>query len=294
MRILITGIGGMLGHDLARVLKDSHQIFGVGRKKRSFGNGIKYFRCDLLNPSDLQKIVKQVRPDVVIHSAGKTQVDDCELNPLEAYSENVLATQFLVKALKPYRPRFIHVSSDYVFDGKKKSPYVESDSPAPLSAYGATKFLGEEAVRNSGLSWVIVRTSWLYGLNGPNFVETMLRMGRDRDVLNVVTDQKGSPTYTKDLAFAIKKIVEEKKSRGIFNVTNSGVTNWNAYAKAILKESGLNHIKVLGIKARDFNRPAPRPENSVLDNSKFQKTFRFKARNWQAALKDYLKEAQAK
>lgn len=292
MRILITGIGGMLGHDLVRAFKGSHQIFGIGRKKRSFGSRIKYFCCDLLNPGDLQKTLKQIRPDVVIHAAAKTQVDDCELNPIEAYSENALATQFLVNALKSYCPHFIYISSDYVFDGKKKSPYMELDAPSPLSVYGATKLLGEEAVRNSGLPWVIVRTSWLYGLKGPNFVATILRISRDKNVLKVVTDQKGSPTFTKDFAVAIKKIVEKKNSRGIFNVTNSGVTNWNAYAKAIFKESGVNHIKVLGIKAREFNRPAPRPGNSVLSNSRFQKAFGFKTRNWRDALKDYLKEAQ--
>lgn len=292
MRILITGIGGMLGHDLVKALKGHYQIFGIGRKKRSFGSGIKYFRCDLLNAGDLNKTLKQVRPDVVIHAAAKTQVDDCELNPLQAYLENVLATQFLIKALKPYRSRLIFVSSDYVFDGKKKSPYVESDLPAPLSAYGATKLLGEEAVRNSGLPWVIVRTSWLYGLKGPNFVATILRLGREKKSLKVVTDQKGSPTYTKDLALAIKKIVEVKNLHGIFNVSNSGVTNWNAYAKAIFKESGMNRIKVLGIKARAFNRPAPRPGNSVLNNSKFQRAIGLKTRNWQEALKDYLKETK--
>lgn len=284
----------MLGSDLAKVLSGSHLLFGLGRKKRSFGGKVQYVSCDLLDTAHLEKCVKRISPDIVIHSAAKTQVDDCELDPYEAYLGNVLATQFLIKTVKPYRPRFIYISTDYVFDGKKRGPYLETDVPAPLNVYGATKLLGEDVVHGSGLPYVIVRTSWLYGLNGPNFVATILKISREKNVLKVVTDQQGCPTYTKDLAEAIEKIINAKNVFGIFNVTNSGATNWNAYAKLILSESGVNHTKVLNIKTNDLDRPALRPRNSVLSNVKFEKRFGCKIRNWRLALRDYLKEFQKK
>lgn len=291
MRILITGIGGMLGHDLARALKGSNQIFGIGRKKRSFKEKqAKYFFCDLLEPAALEKIVQKIRPQVVVHTAAKTQVDECELKPAEAYSNNVLATKFLIRSVMRYRPLFVYISTDYVFDGKKKSAYVENDSAHPLNVYGATKWLGEEVVRSSGLPYVIVRTSWLYGLNGPNFAATILRIARRGRDLNVVTDQKGSPTYTKDLALAIKEIIEAKNIRGILHVTNSGVTNWNEYAKWILKEAGVNHVKVNAIRTKDSDRPALRPKNSVLNNTRLKSRLGQPLRHWQEALRDYLKE----
>jgi len=292
MRVLITGIGGMLGNDLARVLKDSHQVIGIGRRKRKFEKKIQYFTCDLLKPARLEKYIRKIRPQVIIHSAAKTKVDDCELNPVEAYRENVLATQFLLRAVSPYKPLFVYISTDYVFDGSKNRPYVEQDVPAPLNVYGATKLLGEKLVQDSGLRWVIVRTSWLYGLKGSNFVATILKVSHGKKELKVVTDQTGSPTYTKDLAEALKNIMESRNIRGIFNVTNSNAAHWNQYAKQILSEAGLNHVRILAIKTKDSQRPARRPLNSRLSNAKFKSFFGYQLRPWQEALKDYLRESK--
>ncbi len=291
MRILITGLGGMLGSDLLKILSGSHQVFGIGRKKRKFSSRkVSYFSVNLSDLISLKKCLAKIKPDIVIHSAAKTHVDDCELKPLEAYQQNVLATQNLIEAVKFCRPRFIYVSTDYVFNGSKRSGYSEKDFVGPLNVYGATKLLGERMVQNSGLKWSIIRTSWLYGLNGPNFVTTIMRLAREKKNLKVVSDQNGSPTYTKDLAFAIKRIVEKKNTDGILNVTNFGVTNWNAYAKQILKESGINHVKVGAIKTKASDRPALRPQYSILTGIKFQRTFGSRLRNWQEALKDYLEE----
>ena len=221
-------------------------------------------------------------------------MDDCELNPREAYRDNVAATNVLVEALQTIKPLFIYVSTDYVFDGAKKSAYDESDRPAPLNVYGRTKWLGEEIVRKSNLPWLIIRTSWLYGKNGANFVKAILKLAGKRRELKVVTDQMGAPTYTKDLALGIQKLIEIARAKRIrnqiFNLTNSGKTSWNGFAKQILKESGKIRIVVKPVVSSQFPRPAARPANSVLSNRKFIRTAGWTMRSWQEALKDYLKE----
>lgn len=292
MKVLITGAGGMLGRDLIRVLSKSHELFGIGRKKRQLKN-VKYFVCDLLDPISVSRCVKKIQPQAVIHTAAKTQVDDCQLKPMEAYLENVLATQSMLRAVRPFRPLFIYISTDYVFDGKKKSAYREGDSVKPLNVYGATKWCGERLVEESGCPWVILRSSWLYGQHGPNFVRTILKLARTRKSLCVVTDQRGAPTFTRDLALAIERLLQaagqRKRIQGIYHLTNRGVTNWNQYAKRILKEAGRNHLPVLAMRTKDSDRPALRPANSCLNNDRFNRKFGYEMRPWQEALSEFMK-----
>lgn len=285
----------MLGHDLARVLADEHEIYGLGRKKRVFENKkVRYFAGDLLDLDTLSRHIRKIRPEIVIHSAAKTQVDGCELKPLEAHLNNILVTKLLLRSAAPYQPLFIYISTDYVFDGGKRSPYTETDSVNPLNVYGATKWLGEEMVRHSGLNWAIIRTSWLYGKQGPNFAATILRLSKSHRNLKVVTDQKGSPTHARDLALGIKRLLESTRSgsgcQEIYHLTASGQTSWNQYAKEILKESGVKNVSVHGIKTKNYGRPALRPANSVLSNEKFQRRFGFQLRPWKEGLRDFLRE----
>ena len=162
MRILITGIAGMLGRDLVRTSDDKRTLYGLGRSRAKFKQKhVKYFSCDLLNLKQIKRCVDKIQPDMVIHTAAMTRVDDCELKSHEAYRGNELATQFLVRALAASKPLLIHISTDYVFDGKNRSPYMESDLPRPVSVYGSTKWQAEQVVQNSGLPWIILRTAWL-------------------------------------------------------------------------------------------------------------------------------------
>ncbi len=283
----------MLGRDLVEVLKENFQLYGLGRKKRKI-LGVHYFQCDLLDLNKTEKIISKVKPDVVIHAAAKTQVDECELNPKEAYRENVLATLYLLKGLGNQKPLLIHISSDYVYSGNAKGKVRESEEINPVNVYGYSKWLAEELVGSWLGPKLILRTSWLYGRNGHNFVKAILNISRAKKVLKVVSDQKGSPTYTKDLAQSIKKIIlkwkKNKSISGVFHLSNSGVTHWKKYADQIIKLAGRKHVKVVPIKTKDYSRPAMRPKNSCLDNSKLKRVFGFQMRDWNLALNDYMVE----
>ncbi|TML87794.1 MAG: dTDP-4-dehydrorhamnose reductase [Actinobacteria bacterium] len=253
MRVLITGAGGQLGHDLVDAFADHDTVATT------------HVQLDVADRDAVLAAITELRPDAVVHAGAWTDVDGCETDPDRAFRTNALGTRHVVEGARVAGARVCFVSTDYVFDGTGDRPWVEWDAPAPLSVYGRSK-LGGERELDPGAT--IVRTSWVCGAHGRNFVKTMLRAAAERDELTVVDDQHGCPTFTSDLAGAIRRLVVARLP-GTFHVTNQGATTWFAFARAILAAAGLDPAKVRPIATADLlpARPAPRPANSVLDNA---------------------------
>ncbi|ACM20228.1 dTDP-6-deoxy-beta-L-lyxo-hexopyranos-4-ulose 4-(Si)-reductase [Geotalea daltonii FRC-32] len=271
--ILIVGAKGMLGQDLMA-------LFGPGAR------GVDLEDIDITSLESVQKVLFTIRPRVVINAAAYTDVDGCETNQEPAMQVNGEGVAHLALATSEIGAKLVQVSTDYVFDGGKGSPYLEDEPTAPLSVYGESKLAGEMNARFNP-DHVIVRTQWLYGINGKNFVETMLRLATEKRELAVVDDQIGSPTWTVDLALAIKALVE-KDCRGIYHAANAGFCSWNEFARAIFAESGLD-VTVNPMSTKDLGRPAPRPLYSTLDCGKLTRDTGFQPQPWREALKHYLK-----
>ena len=294
-KVLITGSSGMLGVDLWKELKRDYKIIGLDVTHNSKLTTHNFHKCDITNRQDTLAIIKKLQPDVVIHTAAYTDVDGCEINFEKAYKINSEGTKNVALACKTVNAILIYISTDFVFDGKKKNPYKENDKTRPLSVYADSKLKGEKAIQEILKRYFILRTSWLYGKHGKNFVDTILQKAKEEKILKVVDDQIGSPTYTRNLAEAIhallKKVTraQEHKSTsyGIYHVSNSGSVSWFEYAKEILRLRGLK-TKVIPISSQELARPARRPAMSVLDNSKFIKYTGYKMRNWMEALKKYV------
>jgi len=253
VRVLITGAGGQLGHDLVDAFADHDTVATT------------HVQLDVADRDAVLAAITELRPDAVVHAGAWTDVDGCETDPDRAFRTNALGTRHVVEGARVAGARVCFVSTDYVFDGTGDRPWVEWDAPAPLSVYGRSK-LGGERELDPGAT--IVRTSWVCGAHGRNFVKTMLRAAAERDELTVVDDQHGCPTFTSDLAGAIRRLVVARLP-GTFHVTNQGATTWFAFARAILAAAGLDPAKVRPIATADLlpARPAPRPANSVLDNA---------------------------
>lgn len=271
--ILIVGAKGMLGQDLMA-------LFGPGAR------GVDLEDIDITSLESVQKVLFTIRPRVVINAAAYTDVDGCETNQEPAMQVNGEGVAHLALATSEIGAKLVQVSTDYVFDGGKGSPYLEDEPTAPLSVYGESKLAGEMNARFNP-DHVIVRTQWLYGINGKNFVETMLRLATEKKELAVVDDQIGSPTWTVDLALAIKALVE-KDCRGIYHAANAGFCSWNEFARAIFAESGLD-VTVNPMSTKDLGRPAPRPLYSTLDCGRLTRDTGFQPQPWREALKHYLK-----
>lgn len=271
--ILVIGAKGMLGQDLMA-------LFGPGAR------GVDLEDIDITSLESVQKVLFTIRPRVVINAAAYTDVDGCETNQELAMQVNGEGVAHLAMATSEIGAKLVQVSTDYVFDGGKGSPYLEDEPTAPLSVYGESKLAGEMNARFNP-DHVIVRTQWLYGINGKNFVETMLRLATEKKELAVVDDQIGSPTWTVDLALAIKALVE-KDCRGIYHAANAGFCSWNEFARAIFAESGLD-VTVNPMSTKDLGRPAPRPLYSTLDCGRLTRDTGFQPQPWREALKHYLK-----
>ena len=294
-RVLIIGSSGMLGCDLSRELRKSYVVWGadVVRSPRSMVHG--FIKCDISDRGCVRTMIKKVRPDIVIHAAAWTDVDSCEKDPRKAYRINRDGTENVAVACKKYNATLLYISTDFVFNGKKNTPYKESDKPGPLGVYADSKLQGERAVRANIKDHIIVRTSWLYGKCGNNFVDTIIAKAATEPVLKVVDDQVGSPTYTKDLAKALHALIDKIFSinnkrktinaQSIYHISNSGAVSWFDYAKTILRTSHLK-TKVEPISSLELGRPAKRPAMSALDCSKFTKLTGFKMRNWKS-IKEY-------
>jgi dTDP-4-dehydrorhamnose reductase len=270
--ILVVGCNGMLGRDLMALLGDKARGVDVGE-------------IDITDLASVERVVTALRPAVVINCAAYTDVDGCETNTETAMQVNGEGVGYLAMVTRTVGATLVQVSTDYVFDGGKGSPYLEDDLPRPLNVYGESKLAGEmNAAFNP--EHLIVRTQWLYGLHGKNFVETMLKLAGEKDQLSVVDDQIGSPTWTVDLAQAIVHLVEHG-CRGIYHAANGGFCSWNEFARAIFEETGLA-VTVSGMTTEQLNRPARRPLHSTLDCGKLLQDTGFTPRPWREALRAYL------
>lgn len=277
MHILITGANGMLGHALVAALPQQHTVTGVDLPD-----------FDIANLSALKSAVSSHHPDLVINAAGYTDVDGCETNPEQAFAVNSSGPRNLAAVCGEQGIPLVHISTDYIFDGTSSEPYKESDSPNPQSIYGKSKLLGEQHVRELTNKHYIIRTSWLFGGHGKNFVATMLRLAAERDEIGVVNDQVGSPTYTCDLAKAILELIMEP-AYGTYHITNSGACSWYEFTLEIFRQAGIKDVKVKPITTEEINRPAPRPKYSVLDNRMWRLAGKRPLRHYREALRDYLK-----
>ena len=284
----------MLGTDLCTELSKDCEVVGLdmvqSSRHRAPGTGL--IRCDITDRREVLKVIAEVKPDIVIHAAAWTDVDGCEKDPKKATLINVDGTGNIASAVSKVGAVLLYISTDFIFDGKKKLPYNESDLPAPLSVYAKTKLEGEKIVRASGMSYAIIRSGWLYGKNGVNFVDTMINKAKSKKELKVVCDQTGSPTYTKDLAKAISKLIKclRQPFRETFHISNKGEVSWFDYAKEVLSLSGTKDVRLTSVTSEEYGRPAARPSFSVLDSTKFEKVTNFSMRPWKDALKEYINE----
>lgn len=282
----------MLGVDLCRELRGRYAVWeadlvGLGTNK-------KFRRCDITDRKSVRAAMRKARPDAVILTAAWTDVDGCELDPKRAHRVNADGPRNVALACRFAGIPLVFISTDFIFSGKKRTPYKESDRPAPLGVYGDSKLRGETAVRKTLKEHVIVRTSWLYGKHGKNFVDTIIAKGRSEPLLRVVDEQVGSPTYTVDLAGALGALLDRcfagRGRWGTYHVSNGGSVSWYGYARAILRLKGLKAI-VEPITAKELGRPARRPAMSALDNGKFRRYMGFALRGWKDALKAYIRSA---
>ncbi len=278
MKILITGAKGMMGSDLMKVLSQKKEYNLIGATRNDF---------DITDYSQTLQFLKDKRPDIVIHAAAYTKVDDCESHPETAYKVNEAGTKNVALGCKDINAKLICISTDYIFNGRKNIPYLENDIPEPLSVYGDSKLKGELVVQDILNDFIIVRTSWLFGRNGNNFISAILKQAEKTKTIKVVNDQTGSPTYTIDLSHAIEKLIS-CNAKGIFNITNSGECSWYQFAKNILELAGIKGVDVVPITSEELKRPARRPAYSILNCSKFKNTTNYNMRHWEEALKDYL------
>ncbi|QEM68164.1 dTDP-4-dehydrorhamnose reductase [Geobacter sp. FeAm09] len=271
--ILVVGANGMLGRDLLPLLGDR-------------GRGVDIDGIDITSLESVERVLTAVRPSVVVNCAAYTDVDGCESNQETAMQVNGEGVAHLAMASRMIGACLVQISTDYVFDGGKGTPYLEDDAPNPLNVYGESKLAGEmnAAVNPDHL---IVRTQWLYGHHGKNFVETMLRLGAERQELSVVDDQVGSPTWTVDLAHAVVALME-KGCRGVYHAANGGYCSWNDFARAIFQEAGMA-VTVTAMTTEQLNRPARRPLHSPLDCGKLARDGGYRPQPWREALRSYLR-----
>jgi dTDP-4-dehydrorhamnose reductase len=277
--ILVIGAKGMLGKDLMGVLLSSlpnDEVIGWDIEE-----------IDIQKEEDTVFKIEKLRPDIMVHIAAYTDVDGCELNEEKAFAVNAEGTKHVALTASRCQAKMVYLSTDYVFDGNKREPYLETDSPHPLNVYGRSKWKGEQYVQELVKDPLIVRTQWLFGRYGKNFVTSILRQAGEKRVLSIVNDQIGSPTYTVDLAKAISALIQFDAS-GIFHVANNDLCTWYTFGQAILKLSGMDKVKVIPISSKELGRPAIRPSYSVLNCQKLKKKTGLTLQPWSKALKEYL------
>jgi dTDP-4-dehydrorhamnose reductase len=267
----------MLGQDLVEHSAVRHEALGLDLAE-----------ADITDLAQVQRFFKTTKPEAVIHAAAFTAVDECERQPELAFQVNAEGTRNVALACQKEHLPMLYFSTDYVFDGEKSTPYVEEDVPNPMSVYGRSKLQGERYVQEILERYWIVRTSWLFGLKGKNFVEAILLKVRSGEQLRVVNDQVGVPTYTVDLAAMVGKIVE-KANPGIYHVTNQGDCSWFDFACEILHLAGFDRVRITPISSSELDRPARRPKNSRMANSRLQREGLSLLPPWQDALQRYIR-----
>ncbi|MDL5510249.1 dTDP-4-dehydrorhamnose reductase [Arenibacter sp. M-2] len=280
LKLLITGANGQLGRclqDVSKTLPSYDFHFKTSKE------------LDVTNQEQINILFAEEEFDYCINCAAYTAVDKAETDRENAFLVNAEAVKYLAEACKTQNSILIHISTDFVFDGSKTTPYVEEDIPNPINIYGLSKLKGEQYVQQIVNKHFIIRTSWVYSQYGHNFVKTMLRLGSEREQINVVNDQKGSPTYGGDLANAIMSIINSNSTNyGLYHYSHDGAISWWDFASEIFKVSNIS-IKLLPLKTEEYPAPAKRPSCSVLDKSKIKDTFKIEIPNWKNSLRNCIK-----
>jgi dTDP-4-dehydrorhamnose reductase len=301
-KILLTGKNGQVGHDLQGLLPRLGEIVALDRQQ-----------LDLSRPDEIRRVIRGIRPTLIVNAAAYTAVDLAEKEPSLAQAINAEAPAIMAEETKRIGAALIHYSTDYVFDGSKNSPYEETDPTNPINVYGKTKLAGEQAIRDSGVHHLIFRTAWLYSTRGKNFLLTILRLATEREELRIVNDQIGAPTWSREIASATAEVLEKlfdrtgnasawAESSGTYHMTAGGETSWFEFAKAILEEAKkqatspapwlaeATHRKpllsrvVTPITTAEYPTPARRPAYSVLSNTHIARTFGIELADWRTQL----------
>ena len=287
MKILLTGKTGQIGEELNNIVGDLGKLITVDKEQ-----------LDLSKPNSIEPVILDIKPDIIINPASYTAVDKAEEEPDLAMTVNAIAPGLLAQAAKKVGAGLIHYSTDYVFDGCSGIPYKEEDPPNPLNVYGQTKLAGEKAVAKAGIPFLIIRTGWVYSLHGKNFLRTIKKLAEEKDIIQVIDDQIGAPTWARSVALKTHQILKQCLNKkwfetkdpsltGIFHLTCQGKTSWHGFAREVLNMSKTSkNIKLIAIPTSDYPTPATRPSNSLLNNEKIQKVFGLDMPHWEDALKD--------
>jgi len=278
MRVLVTGVKGQLGYDVMNELK----------KQGLTGIGVDVDEMDITDAEACRRVITEAKPDAVIHCAAYTAVDAAEQNMELCRKVNADGTRNIAEVCKGLDIKMMYISTDYVFNGQGTRPWEPDDHREPLNAYGQSKYEGELAVEELVKKFFIVRIAWVFGVNGKNFIKTMLNLGKTHDHLTVVNDQFGSPTYTYDLARLLVDMILTDKY-GIYHATNEGICNWYEFACEIFRQAGMK-VDVAPVPASEYPTKAKRPENSRMSKAKLTENGFVRLPSWQDALERYLKE----
>lgn len=288
MRILLFGKNGQVGWELNRSLQPLGEVIALGRDEADFSN-----------PESLRDIVRQIKPDVIVNAVAYTAVDKAETEEDLALVINGVAPGVLAEESLRINSLLIHYSTDYMFDGTKKSPYVETDNPSPINAYGRTKLAGEQNIASFGCDYLIFRTSWVYAARGSNFLNTVLRLSRENKELRIVADQHGAPTWARNIAdatahalvFAQRERLSGGFASNIYHLSSSGKTSWHGFAASIIERArqctaagNIITEAVLPIATEDYPLPAPRPKNSLMDSGALTARFGVNMPEWHVAM----------
>lgn len=293
-KILLTGINGQVGHAVQANMDAAYSLVALSRAE-----------LDLSNPEQIRQVVRAIKPDLIINPAAYTAVDKAESEPELANAINAIAPQILAEEAATLGAALIHISTDYVFDGTKKTAYLETDATNPTSVYGKSKLAGELAIQQVGLPHLILRTSWIYGAYGKNFLKTILRLAAERDSLRVVADQIGAPTSSASIADAVLQLLKiwqpaQENQTGIYHFTNAGSCSWHAFSCEIVNEYNrlacdkhwpslkAQVADIAAITTAEYPTPAARPANSCLDNSKLKTAFGIELPSWQQGLQQVM------
>ncbi|AYE34890.1 dTDP-4-dehydrorhamnose reductase [Clostridium septicum] len=288
MKILLLGAKGQLGQQIIKIIKEKKSELGSLPKDIINAELVcmDIDDLDITNIDQVKSILNKEKPNIIINSAAFTNVDGCESNYDLAFKVNALGGRNLAIVSEEIGAKLVHISTDYVFDGKGSSPLKECDITVPISAYGKTKLLGENYVKDFCSRYFIVRTAWLYGYFGKNFVYTIMNAGRERGKLTVVNDQRGNPTNAEDLAYHVLKLAVTEEY-GIYHCTGDGECTWYDFASKIIEYSGID-CEVLPVTSDEYKTPAKRPEYSSLDNMMLRNTIGDEMREWEEALKCFM------
>lgn len=277
MKVLVTGINGQLGHDVMGELKKrGHEAVGVDIEE-----------MDITDAECVKKVMTQTAPEAVIHCSAYTAVDRAEEEVELCRQVNAEGTKNVAEVCAGLDCKLLYLSTDYIFSGEGERPWEPGDEPDPLNIYGLTKFEGEQEIKSRMDKYFIVRISWVFGVNGNNFIKTMLRLGRENGAVRVVDDQIGSPTYTYDLAVLLVDMIETEKY-GEYHASNEGTCSWYEFAKEIFAAAGMNEVEVTPVSSEEFPAKAKRPKNSRMSKEKLVKNGFNKLPSWQDAVKRYV------